>query len=207
MALPPSLRALIIAGTPDAPHTLDIFLDYVCPFSAKLALAIDNVLVPLLGPGGKYHGKVKAIFRPQVQPWHASSTFVHEAGLAVARAAPESFWAFSLALFKRQGEYFDIPTSTCTPLQIREKLTALAEEAIPVPSSAFGRFADLLLLKSSPNGGTAVTDDLKYTVKFSRQNGIHVSPTVMWDGLIANEVSSSWGEKEWSDFLLAKVVV
>lgn len=100
MALQPSLRPLIIAGNPNAPHTLDIFcklrpyvgevpnsclvsVDYVCPFSAKLSLAIDSVLVPLLGPGGKYDGKVKAIFRPQVQPWHGSSTFVHEAGLAV----------------------------------------------------------------------------------------------------------------------------
>ncbi|KAJ7827651.1 hypothetical protein B0H14DRAFT_2813944 [Mycena olivaceomarginata] len=207
MALQPSLRPLIIAGTADAPHTLDIFLDYVCPFSAKLSLAIDSVLVPLLGPGGRYHGKVKAIFRPQVQPWHASSTFVHEAGLAVARAAPESFWSFSLALFKHQGEYFDFPTSTLTPLQIREKLAALAAEVIPVPSSAAGKFADLLVLASSPNGGNAVTDDLKYTIKFSRQNGIHVSPTVLWDGLVANEVSSSWGEQEWTDFLLAKVTV
>ncbi|KAK7062305.1 disulfide bond formation protein D [Favolaschia claudopus] len=207
MALQPSLRPLLIAGTFDAPHTLDIFLDYVCPFSAKLALAIDNVLVPLLGPGGRYHGKVKVIFRPQVQPWHASSTFVHEAGLAVAHVAPESFWPFSLALFKRQGEYFDIPTSTLTPLQIREKLVALAGEVIAVPSNAAGKFADLLLLKSSPNGGTAVTDDLKYTIKFSRQNGIHVSPTVLWDGLVANEISSSWGEQEWSDFFLAKVEI
>lgn len=43
------------------------------------------------------------------------------------------------------------------------------------------------------------------TVKFSRQNGIHVSPTVLWDGLQANEISSSWGEKEWNEFLAAKV--
>ena len=59
-------------------------VDYVCPFSAKLALAIDNVLRPLFAPGGKYAGKAKVIFRNQVQPWHGSSTFVHEAGLAVS---------------------------------------------------------------------------------------------------------------------------
>ncbi|KAJ7181602.1 hypothetical protein C8R43DRAFT_969623 [Mycena crocata] len=205
MALQPSLRPLVIAGTFDAPHTLDIFLDYVCPFSAKLSFAIDSVLIPLLGPGGKYHGKVKVIFRPQVQPWHASSTLVHEAGLAVARASPDFFWPFSVALFKRQGEYFDIPTSTLTPLQVRENLAALAAEVIP--ADATGKFADLLVLKSSPNGGNAVTDDLKYTIKFSRQNGIHVSPTVLWDGLVANEISSSWGEKEWTEFLAAKVTV
>ncbi|KAH9938097.1 thioredoxin-like protein [Fomitopsis serialis] len=195
MALQPSLRPLIIAGSPNAPHTLDIFLDYVCPFSAKLSLAIDSVLKPLLDSGGKYDGKVKVIFRPQVQPWHSSSTFVHEAGLAVARVAPQSFWTFSLALFKQQGEYFDIPTSNLTPVQIRAKLAELVSQT------------DLLALKSTPNGGVDVTDDLKYTIKFSRQNGIHVSPTVLWDGIVANEVSSSWGEKEWTEFLEKKVLV
>ncbi|EIM85688.1 uncharacterized protein STEHIDRAFT_81225 [Stereum hirsutum FP-91666 SS1] len=205
MALQPSLRSLNVAGTVRAPHTLDIFLDYVCPFSAKLARSIDNVLKPLLGPGGKYDGHVKVIIRPQVQPWHATSTYTHEAGLAVARVAPEFYWPFSVRLFERQEEFFDIPASTLTPLQIREKLAALAAEVIP--ADKVDAFKEALKLKSSPNGGVAVTDDLKYTIKFSRQNGIHVSPTVLWDGLVANEISSSWGEKEWTEFLAAKILV
>jgi len=205
MALQPSLHSLLIAGSQSAPHTLDIFLDYVCPFSAKLSLAIDRVLKPYFAPGGKYDGKVKAIIRLQVQPWHASSIFTHEAALAVARVSPEHFWPFSLALFKNQGDYFDIPTSTLTPIQIREKLAQLAAEVIP--ANKVDDFKELLKLKGSPNGGIAVLDDLKYTIKFSRQNGIHVSPTVLWDGLIANEISSSWGEKEWTEFLAAKVQV
>ncbi|EMD40528.1 hypothetical protein CERSUDRAFT_44584 [Gelatoporia subvermispora B] len=205
MALQPSLRPLIIAGTQHAPHTLDVFLDFVCPYSKKLVFAIDAVLRPLLGPGGKYDGKVHIIFRPQVQPWHSSSTFTHEAALAALRVAPDKFWAFTLALFKRQEEFFDIPTSTLTPLQIREKLAHIAAGVIGeqnVPA-----FKDLLALKSTPNGGVAVTDDLKYTIKFSRQNGIHVSPTALWDGLVANEISSSWAEKEWVEFLEKKVIV
>ncbi|KAF9816519.1 hypothetical protein IEO21_04047 [Rhodonia placenta] len=207
MALQPSLRGLVIAGTWDSPHTLDIFLDYVCPYSAKIALAIDGVLKPLLGPGGKYAGKVKVIFRPQVQPWHASSTYVHEAGLAVARVAPESFWTFSLALFKRQVEYFDVATSTQTPLQIRENLAALAGETLNASQTA--AFKSLLAIRSDlgQNGGTDVTDDLKYTVKFARQNSVHVSPSALWDGLLQGDVSSSWGEKEWTGFLEKKVIV
>ena len=50
-------------------------------------------------------------------------------------------------------------------------------------------------------------DGTNTAVKFSRQNGIHVSPTVLWDGLVANEISSSWGEKEWKEFLEKKVTV
>ena len=64
-------------------------------------------------------------------------------------------------LFKKQGEYFDIPSSTLTPLQIREKLVKLAAEYIP--ANKVDELKDLLTLKSSPNGGIAVTDDLKYT--------------------------------------------
>ncbi|KAH9948794.1 hypothetical protein B0H21DRAFT_820725 [Amylocystis lapponica] len=212
MALQPSLRPLVVAGTYDAPHTIDIFLDYVCPFSAKISLAIDSVLRPLLAPNGKYAGKVKLIFRPQVQPWHASSTFTHEAGLAVrpsislphtlttpnqvARVAPDQFWPFSLALFKQQDDYFDIPARP-----------APRSRSQFIGADKLREFNALLELKGSPNGGVDVTDDLKYTIKFSRQNAIHVSPTVLWDGLVVNEASSSWGDKEWSDFLEKKVLV
>ncbi|KAH9977680.1 hypothetical protein BGW80DRAFT_1435423 [Lactifluus volemus] len=189
MALQPSLRPLIIAGRPDAPHTLDVFLDYVCPFSRKLSVAVNTIVRPLVEEKGTYEGKVKIIFRNQVQPWHGTSTFTHEASLAVARVTPEKFWPFSLLLLQRQEEYYDIPSSTLTPVQIRDKLASL----------------ELLKLKSTPNGGISVTDDLKYTIKFSRQNGVHVSPSVLWDGILANEVSSSWGEVEWRQFLAQKV--
>ena len=49
-----------------------------------MANKIETILKPLLGPGGKYENKVKIIIRLQVQPWHASSTLTHEAGLAVS---------------------------------------------------------------------------------------------------------------------------
>ncbi|KAI5123396.1 hypothetical protein M0805_006104 [Coniferiporia weirii] len=205
MALQPSLKPLLIAGRPDAPHTLDFFVDYVCPFSAKLAFTIDNVLKPLLDTGGQYDGKVKAIIRLQVQPWHSSSTLTHESALAVARVAPEKFWSYSVELFRNQSDFFDIPTADLSPTQIRDKLVELAITVVGADKK--DALKDLLSFKSSLNGGTAVTDDLKYTVKFSRQNSIHVTPTVLWDGLIAGEISSSWGEREWSIFLKAKVAV
>ena len=56
-------------------------MDYVCPYSKKIAATVDKVVIPLLNQ--QYAGKVKVIFRNQVQPWHASSTLVHESGIAV----------------------------------------------------------------------------------------------------------------------------
>ena len=52
--------------------------------SAKMSLAIDGVLKPLFDAGGIYDGKVKAVIRLQVQPWHSSSTLTHESALAVS---------------------------------------------------------------------------------------------------------------------------
>ena len=49
------------------------------------------------------------------------------------------------------------------------------------------------------HGGTGVTNDLKYYLKISRQNSIHVSPTVLINGLIDNEVSSSWTLEQWQE--------
>ena len=45
------------------------------------------------------------------------------------------------------------------------------------------------------------------TVKVSRQNGIHVSPTAVFDGVIAGAVSSGWLEKEWSEYFTANIKV
>ncbi|KAF8961116.1 hypothetical protein BDZ97DRAFT_1258055 [Flammula alnicola] len=205
MSLQPSLRPQIIFGAPDAPHTLDVFLDYVCPYSAKMAFKIDKILKPLFAPGGPYAGKVKLIYRLQVQPWHAMSTLTNEAGLAVLRVSPENFWPFSLSLFQHQEEYFDIPTQDLTSRQVRENLSKLASSILP--ASAVDQFTDALAFKGAANGGNAVTDDLKYNIKFSRQNSIHVSPSVLWDGLYQKQIESSWEEKDWVEFLAKNVLV
>jgi hypothetical protein len=43
----------------------------------------------------KYSSKVQILFRQQIQPWHPSSTLVHEAGVAVLKLQPAKFWDFS----------------------------------------------------------------------------------------------------------------
>ncbi|CAE6511118.1 unnamed protein product [Rhizoctonia solani] len=199
MSLQPSLSFLRI-GAPASPHTLELYIDFVCPFSAKIFTnAVDKVLKPLFTEG-TYAGKVELLIRLQPQPWHGASTFTHEAALAVGRVAPTRFYDYVIELFESQTQFFDIPTSTLTPLQIREKLVSLAPEGIDTKA-----VADLLELKSTPNGGVGVTDDLKYNIKLGRQNGIHVTPSALWDGLLVNDVSSSWGKDEWEKFLEAKV--
>jgi len=203
MALQPSLSPFVI-GNVAAPHTLETYLDIICPFSKKSYATTYGLLRPLVTEG-KYKDKVKIIIRLHPQPWHGSSTFTHEAVLAVARVAPGSLLQYLDALYKVNESFYDIPASKLTPVEIREKLAEVGEPVIGAEKVAVVK--DLLLLKSTPNGGTAVTEELKYSIKFSRQNGIHASPTVTWDGLIADQVSSSWGETEWSKFLEERVKV
>ena len=70
-----------------------------------------------------------------------------------------------LQLMKRQEEFYDIPTSNMTPVQIREKLAQIGAD-VGFTQTQIAQFADALRLKSTPNGGTAVTDELKYTSKY-----------------------------------------
>ena len=139
----------------------------------------NSSVKPLIEDGGKYYGKVKVIIRQQVQPWHGSSTFVHEIVLAVSfikplsptrpesplsqvvRVAPEKFWEFHLALMNGQENFYDKPSSDRTPTQTRAELVKLA---LPiVGKDKEGPLTELLSHKTTPNGGNQVTDELKYT--------------------------------------------
>jgi len=52
----------------------------------------------------QYPGKLRFVFRHQVQPWHPQGTLVHEAAIAVARLDPDKFAPFAKVLFERQTE-------------------------------------------------------------------------------------------------------
>jgi protein-disulfide isomerase len=59
--------------------------------------------------------------------------------------------------------------------------------------------------EQSTNKGNKVTNDLKYFIKLGRQNGIHVSPTAVWDGVVENSISSGWSLDDWKKFVQSKL--
>ena len=185
------------------PHTLELFLDYVCPFSAKQFLLFYKDVVPLIK--SKYTNPgVNVIFRQQIQPWHPSSTLVHEAGAAVLKLAPEKFWDFSKVLFEKQKEYFDVNVVHETRNETYKRLSKLAAEATGVDE---GKYLDLLKISDKPgedgslNTGNKVTDDIKYITKTNRRVGNHVTPTVVFNGWPAGDISSSWTKEQWEKWL------
>lgn len=162
----------------------------------------------------KYHGKVEVVFRQQVQPWHPSSTLVHEAAVASLHLNPATFWAYSAVLFKYQTDFFDVNVVNETRNQTYKRLADLygALGASGSHQKDAEHMYEQLAVADKPgeggalNVGNKVTNDLMLLVKLARQTGIHVSPTVLWNGVVESSISSSWTVEQWEKFLQEKVV-
>ncbi|WVQ68891.1 uncharacterized protein L199_007100 [Kwoniella botswanensis] len=209
MSLPRSL-SFLRQGT--GGQILDIYLDPLCPYSAKITRSLTANVLPLIKKGGKYEGKLSVVTRLYPQPFHYYGPFHVEALIVFGRLYPDLFWDYLTAIFETQTEYFNQPSTTFTPSEARDKLTHLATDLLEKKhkvdgpkSKLFGEIREKLENKGSPNGGTEATDDIKYLVKVGRQNGIHVTPTALLDGLKDDSVSSSWGKEEWEKWISEKV--
>lgn len=115
----------------------------------------------------QYSSRLQVIFRQHIQPWHPSSTLTHEAGAAVLRLAPDKFWDFSAALFRRQTEFFDVSVVNETRNETYERLAKIAG-SVGVDEQ---KLLDLLKIPEQPgdngelNAGNQVTNDIKWMIK------------------------------------------
>jgi protein-disulfide isomerase len=177
-------------------------LDYVCPFSAKIFKTIygTSLRKTLLE---KYGDRVVTIFRQQIQPWHPSSTLVHEAGYAVQKVDSSKFYDFSEKLFEQQKDFFDVNVVNETRNATYKRLAKIAGSVGVDEKKVYG----LLEISDKPdkdgglNTGNGVTDDVKIQVKANRLTGVHVTPTVVFDGVVNNDISSSWTQQQWEEWL------
>ncbi|KAI0109213.1 hypothetical protein GGR51DRAFT_109276 [Nemania sp. FL0031] len=195
-------------GVAPTQHTLELFLDYVCPFSARQFNTVYNVVAPLIKANPKWSSNVQFILRQQIQPWHPSSTLTHEAAVAVLQVAPEKYWAFSDALFKDQKAYFDVSVVNETRNQTYRRLAKLAASVGVDETAVYDRLEipDKPAADGSLNIGNKVTNDLKVLVKMARLVSVHVSPTVIFDGVVANDISSGWTKEQWEEWLTKNIV-
>lgn len=53
----------------------------------------------------------------------------------------------------------------------------------------------------SLNTGNGVTNDIKVLVKMNRMQGVHVTPTVVFNGVVENGISSSFSGEQWAEWL------
>lgn len=172
-------------------------------------------VIPYVRQRPELASRLELVLRPQIQPWHPSSTLVHEAALAVQRLllkeenpTAERFWTFVRDLFREQRAFFDEAVVDEPRNATYRRLAELAQRSIGV--SADEVYA-LLEIKPSGEGGepknvgNQVTVDVKTIVKIARLTGVHVTPTVLLDSVVVGEISSGWTLEQWQKWLEANI--
>ncbi|KAH7313529.1 thioredoxin-like protein [Stachybotrys elegans] len=217
MALPPKFAGhkLVFAtpspssssSVPTATHTLELYLDYCCPFSAKLFRTLTETVAPEIRANPAWAQNLAVVFRQQVQPWHPSSTLMHEAGLAVLRLDPSKFWDFSAALFADQAAFFDVNVVNETRNKTYKRLAAVAAKVGLDENEVYKllEIAEKPAEDGSLNVGNQVTVDLKLVTKMNRLIGVHVTPTGVLDGVV-HDLGSSWTLDQWKEWLSKNIV-
>jgi predicted DsbA family dithiol-disulfide isomerase len=121
----------------------------------------------------------------------------------VQKVDSAKFYEFSAALFDQQKDFFDVNVVNETRNATYKRLAKIAGSVGVDEKKVY----DLLEIRDKPgedgslNTGNQVTDDVKIQVKANRLTGVHVTPTVVFNGVVANEISSSWTESQWEEWL------
>ncbi|WP_347139174.1 hypothetical protein [Paracoccus sp. SSK6] len=163
------------------PQVFEMFLEPTCPFSVKAFRKLDA----FLDVAGRDRVTVK--LRMQSQPWHMFSPVVTrcvlaasmlEGGRETARRVLEAV-ADHREAFEFE-EHRKGPNMDATPNQIIARLEDCSGVAL---AEAFA-FPEL-------------EAEIKRHTKYARQNGIHVSPTFMVNGLVT-ALGSGDAVEDWA---------
>ena len=163
------------------PRVFEMFLEPTCPFSARAFGKIDETL-KLAGDD-----RVTVKIRLQSQPWHMYSGVIVRCILAAStlRGGKEAAKTVMAAVAGHREEFefthhCSGPNMEATPRDIIARIEGYS--GIPL-ASAFA-IPDL-------------DKEIKWHCKYARQNGIHMSPTFMIDGLVQTDMSSGNAVSDW----------
>lgn len=163
------------------PKLFEVFLEPTCPYSVRTFNKLDD----FLAAAGE--DRVTLKLRLHSQPWHLFSGVVVRCVVA-ASTLPEGKAAAKavLAAVAAHREEFEFehhasgPNRDATPNDIIARLEGYSGlklmDAFAIP--------DL----------DAVT---RWHTRYARQNGIHVSPSFMIDGLVQSDMSSGDSVEDW----------
>ena len=170
------------------PRTFEVFLEPTCPFSVRAFGKLDD----LLAQGGEDRITVK--IRLQSQPWHMYSGVIVRCVLAAStlQGGKEAAKSVMAAVAAHREEFeFDHhcrgANMSATPNDIIARIESYSgvklAEAFAIPD---------------------LDREIKWHCKYARQNGIHVSPTFMIDGLVETGMSSGDAVSDWVARLLKR---
>jgi hypothetical protein len=164
----------------------EMFLEATCPFSARAFGKLDA----LLAEAGAERITVK--LRLQSQPWHMYSGVVTRCVVAASTTGAGKEAAKEvLAAVAAHREEFEFerhcrgPNMDATPDEIIGRIEGYSgvqlREAFAIPD---------------------LDREVKWHCRYARQNGIHVSPTFMIDGLVQADMGSGDAVADWVARLL-----
>jgi hypothetical protein len=170
------------------PRIFEAFLEPTCPFSVRAFGKLDD----LLAQAGEDRITVK--IRLQSQPWHMYSGVIVRCIVAAStlqggKQAAKSVMA-AVAAHREEFEFERHcrgPNMDATPNDIIARIETYSGI----------RLADAFAI-------TDLDREVKWHCKYARQNGIHVSPTFMIDGLLEPGISSGDAVSDWVSRLLKK---
>jgi hypothetical protein len=168
------------------PRAFEVFLEPTCPFSAKTFGKLDDLLVQ----AGEDSIAIK--IRLQSQPWHMYSGVIVRCILAAStlEAGKQAAKAVLAAVAAHREEFeFDRhcggPNLDASPNDIIARIESYSgvklAEAFAIPD---------------------LDREIKWHCRYARQNGIHVSPTFMIDGIVQADMSSGDTVSDWVSRLL-----
>ncbi|WP_413724087.1 DsbA family protein [Sodalis sp. RH16] len=164
------------------PKVFEVFLEPTCPFSVKAFNKLDALLAAV----GEDQMTLK--IRLQSQPWHMYSgvivRYILAASTLPAGKADAKAVLKAVALHREEFEFTDHcagPNMDATPNDILARLKRYSGV------DAYAPFAR-----------PELQAEVKWHCKYARQNGIHVSPTFMINGLVQPDISSGDDISEWA---------
>lgn len=195
-----SARTLTASLPVTSPHVVNLYLDYNCPFSAKLFLKLRASVIPKLQ--ASHPNEFQFVFVNVIQPWHPNSVLLHEFALVVAKLLKDKedsndhFWNVSQTLFENKEQFYDNALSEKNRNEIYKAIADVVfahTKGLPITEKDV--LANLNITPQSEtgspsNGGNAATNDVKYFTKYLRGVGVHVTPTVSINGIVNDSISS-----------------
>lgn len=193
------LNSLTKSST-ETPHEMSFYLDYNCPFSAKLFGKFRESVIPEIQK--KHPGKFEFVFMNVIQPWHPNSIYMHEFSLSIAKLIREKggngelFWSVSDSLFKNIKKFYDSANSDKSRNAIYEDLYEVVSNEVEIPFTKDEVLSNLVIKQASneddySNSGNALGVDVKYFTRYHRTVGVHITPTVFVDGIVSPSIESS----------------
>ena len=168
------------------PRLFEIFHEPTCPFSIRTLYKLD-ALLEATGPD-----RITLRTSLHSQPWHLFSGVIVRSALAASTLAEGKTAARKILTCVADHRAEFEPADHCSG--------PLMEVS---PAHIIARIEDLAGLKfTDAYTDLAIGREVKRHTRYARQNGIHVSPSFMIDGLVQPDMSSGDAVSDWAGRLL-----